>query len=237
MTRDVQNSKELSTYAVLSSQPRQKILSILTKGNKSVEELANEVKLETITVRYHLKALMNAGLVEELHERGKRRRGRYPTLYKLSERVSINFPKRQYMLLSDLLIQGLLASMGEEQAHRILLEVGKKSGVEMGETLMRKHGISRWTPELFKKHFVEGLLVDFGVEAETLKLNDSEIIVREYTCPFLELALKHPSVVCDALDRGLHQGLRKVLGRGSKIDRLRCQGHGDPYCEYHVKLR
>lgn len=104
----------------------------------------------------------------------------------------------------------------------------------MGD-LVAKQGVKEWTPDVFRVVFVEGLLKELGTEPEVVAMQEKEVVYRERNCIFLEVALKHPEIICDGLDAGFYDGIIRGMGQGVEGERLKCKGHGDPYCEYSVK--
>jgi len=84
----------------MSSRSRLQMLDLVSRRTMSIEELSREVSLKTIIVRHHVNMLKSMGLVEEqAEERPKigRRVLRYQSTQKT---MSIQYPKRQYELLS-----------------------------------------------------------------------------------------------------------------------------------------
>lgn len=215
----------------LSSGARLRILSALLKGPKDIKSLVRQVGLGRTAVRYHLQTLMRQGLAETREEGGGV--GRPRLLYRTAERaVQISFPTRQYMFLSETLVNGMRTSLGDERAKRVLARiVGEASEVLVKDHATRMH-VAAWTPELFARHVVMGLLSSFGSQPEVVNASRRGVLFREYNCPFKELALKYPEMICDVMDAAHISGMAKALGRRVKARRLKCAGHNDPYCEY-----
>ena len=220
----------------VASAPRRAVLDLVSRMPSSVPEIARRVGLEPISVRFHLKKMLEAGLIEEVKQRGGV--GRPRSLYRASKkRFEVAFPPRSYMQLADLLLRALTASSGHDQVARDVRKAGKKLGSELGRDLRMRTGISRWDGVSLKKHLVEGLLEDFGTQPETVRFSKKSIQYRVNNCPFKELALRYPRIVCEQLDDTINASLVRELCREIDWRKLKCAGHGDSYCEYVATLR
>jgi len=223
---------EAEAYRALSSKSRLDILKMLYKKPMSVEEIAEKLRLQPITIRHHLQSLEEAGFIEAFEERAGSV-GRPKIFYKIiKEPPLISFPKRRYMTLTNFLINSVQMVLGTDKAKKILT----KAGIEMGENTIKRleseNAVREWTPKLFEQLFVRDYLEDAGSEPEIVEITDKKIIYRLYNCLFFELAVKMPEVMCDVLHESFHQGLAKATGKPMKINRVTCMAKGDPYCEH-----
>jgi predicted ArsR family transcriptional regulator len=219
-------------YEALSSEARLLILNCLAASSKTVAELSRELNLHPATVRYHLKTLEATGLVEESSREKGVRSGRPMVRYRMAAGKRIHgFPRRQYEMLSDMFLNRLREELGEEGLMRTLVEIGRESGITMIKDLQSRGSVKEWTPELFAKLFVEQTLREMGVIAETRKTDQALVVYREYVCPFQELAVKYPREICEAMDEGFTEGMCEAMGSGVEGAKIKCIGHGDPYCE------
>jgi len=220
------------SYEALSSEARMLILNCLAAASKTVVDLSKELDLHPATVRYHLKTLEAAGLIEEASREKGVRSGRPMVRYRMAAGKRIHgFPRRQYEMLSDLFLTRLREQLGEERLMKTLAEIGRESGRTTIRELKARGNITEWTPELFSKLFVDQTLREMGVIAETRKSDQAHVVFREYTCPFQELAMKYPREMCEAMDEGFTEGLCEAMGPGIEGAKIKCLGHGDPYCE------
>lgn len=227
----------VGVFKALSSASRWNILKTLSTKPMSITEIAEEVALKPITVRHHLQTLIQEGLVE-IHEEIRGVVGRPEVYYRVADRsIMVSFPERDYLLLSGLLVDGLSAHLGEEQAKQIFTKIGEEAGVAYVNGLAAEHGIEEWTAESFGRIFVEGLLNEMGTKPEIVSQDENEITYLERNCLFLELAKSNPEPVCNGLDSGFHAGIVKGLGPDVEGKRLKCMGHGDGYCEYHLRWK
>lgn len=219
----------------LSSKSRWKILGLLFERAMSISEIAKRAGLQPINVRYHLQPLIQIGLVEA-YEEAHGVVGRPETYYRITgKHVDVCFPRRHYMFLSEITVNGLQATLGVVKATEISTRIGEEAGEDILKGLATKHNVKEWAPEVFRKFFVQGLLKELGTEPEVVMTSKREVLFRERNCLFQEVALKHPEIICDGLDAGFYGGITKIMGQGVKARRLRCMGHGDPYCEYSIK--
>jgi predicted ArsR family transcriptional regulator len=221
-------------FKALSSNSRWEILNALADDPKDINEIADRVGLKAITVRHHLNSLTQAGLVEPLPER-KGGVGRPTTIYRITgDNVRVSFPHRDYFLLNQIIIGGLSEILGGEATKDVLQRVAVKAGFDYIEKIAFENGVERWTLDSFRRLFVEGLLKEMGVNPEVVSQDENEFIFQESNCLFFELAKENPELVCNALDQGFHEGIVKALGPDFEGERLKCMGHGDPYCRYKI---
>jgi len=219
-------------FAVLASHVRYDILQALTVNPKTVRELTQELRMHRLTVRYHINFLLREGLVEEVHGSRPGTAGRPPVLYRTSRHARVpGFPPRRFELIAQSALATLLEALGQGDARARLFAKGKQVGSMSIKALGEANGVKRWTPDAYDQHMLKGSYREMGVTTEVLRKSSNEIHYRAFGCPFLELAEQMPEVVCDALDNGFHAGVTDGLG-AVQTTRLRCMGHGDPFCEY-----
>lgn len=213
----------------LASVRRRSILDLLAREPSSVTEIARKVDLKPISVRFHLRKMRDLGLIEEVKQKGPVGRPRY--LYRATKKqVEVGYPPRSYMQLASLLLGALAKNPDQQRVSKDIRSVGEKLGAGMGRSLKPK--APKWDALLLKEHFVEGVLEDFGAEPESVKVSKNSIQYRVNNCPFRELAVKYPQVVCEQLDDTVNASLLRELDRGIDWRKLRCVGYGDSYCEY-----
>jgi len=223
---------ERKAYEALSSASRLEILKLLQKKPFSVEEIAGFSNLQPITVRHHLQSLEDAGFIESYEEK-KRTVGRPKVYYQIAkEPTIITYPKRHYLALSNFMIRTLQSLVGTERTKKFLVKVGKS----MGENVIRETGfendVREWSPEAFREFFIEGYLEESGAGPDIVSSGKDQIVYRLHNCPFFELSVKMPEMMCDTLHEAFDIGVCSAMGGKSKIIRLTCKGHGDPYCEH-----
>ncbi len=222
---------EPQAYKALANKSRLEILHLLYKRPMSVEEIAEEINLQPITVRHHLRILEEAGLImQKEHRIGKA--GRPCVKYEILKSFHpLSFPKRQYLTLLTFLVKIIDLSLGEKKA----IELFKKAGFEMGLNILKKleakYDIKEWTPETFKEFFIEKYLREEGFEPEIIEVN-KKVAYRLHNCVFFELALDKPEIICDIFHESFNKGVSSALENKVRFLRLKCLAHGDPYCEH-----
>ena len=216
----------LETYA---SSPRRGILDLVSRYPSSVQEIGKEVGLRPVSVRFHLRRLLRLGLVEEVKQKGALGRPRY--LYRATNRrFEVAFPKRNYMQLASILLGTLATDPDQAKVSARLRSEGTKLGTELGRKM--KEEKREWDGFSLKQHFVDGLLEEFGAKPETVACSKGSIRYRVNNCPFRELAVKYPQMICEQLDDAMNSSLLLELDRHIDWRKLKCAGHGDSYCEY-----
>jgi len=207
------------------------ILTHLYRQDLDVEELAKRTNLQSITVRHHLRALRQAGFIEEVQSR-QMRAGRPRSVFRIApSRSVLSFPKRQYLSLADALVRSLQFFVGKRKAKQMLVWIGKKMGQEALRHLSDQFGIEKWTPESYSEYIVKKYFREMGAEPEVLSADAKKVVFRMHNCLFHELAQKNPELICDILHVSFHEGLFEAMGKSVNVSRPMCMGHGDPYCE------
>jgi len=223
---------EAEAYKALSSKSRIDILKLLYRKSMSVEEIAEKLSLQPITIRHHLQSLVEAGFIEATEERAGSV-GRPKIYYRIvKEPPLVSYPKRRYLMLSNYIINTLRFVVGESQAKKILRKAGLEMGEHTAKGLESEHEIREWSLKAYELFFVKDYLEEMGAEPEIVEASDNKIVYRLYNCLFFELSVKMPEIMCDVLHESFYEGLIKAMGKEVKINRLTCMSKSDPYCEH-----
>lgn len=219
---------------VLSCKSRLEILNSLSKGKKTVAQISEETGLSCMTVRFHLKTLIKAGIVKQSDVRRSGHAGRPSIYYELARSLTIiSFPPRHYYLLSYAAISALKEVLGELKAKSALYKIGIQLGQHLKDELEKTLRESSWSIDCVVSNISSILLKMVGVIAEPLKFNDNEIIFRFYNCPFEEIAKNFSSMVCEGFDKGLYEGFSIYSSdKGIRWRRLKSVTKGDDFCEF-----
>ena len=223
---------ELVVAKALSDELSWKILNLLVGRELSATEIRKHLRVPAATIRGSLKQLIGAGMVA-VQTKLAASRETVRTFRLTGIARSVGFPPRNYLYLSESIINSLRASLGEEGARTVLRDIGIRLGEGAAQTLVSRTGRTRWDPPTYSKHFVAGFLSEMGFNPQIIKLGKKGLVYCERNCLFEDLATKYPGLVCDVLDRAVHEGMDKMAG--TRTTRLRCKGHGDPVCEYSIK--
>jgi len=223
---------EAEAYRALSSKSRMDILKLLYRKPMSVEEIAEKLKLQPITIRHHLQSLVEAGFIEAFEERAGSV-GRPKIFYKIvKEPPLVSFPKRRYMALTNFMITTLQSVLGMDRTKKVLRKVGFDMGENTIKRLESENAVKEWSLRAFAQLFIKDYLEDAGTEPEIVEITDNKVVYRLYNCMFFELAVKMPEVMCDVLHESFHEGVANALGKHVKINRVTCMAKGDTYCEH-----
>ncbi len=222
-------------YRALASKSRADILKLMYKKPHNIEELAEKLKLQPITVRHHIQSLMEAGLLESREERSGKS-GRPTNYYRIAKSLPlVNFPERRYFLLSSFLVDTILHDIGEQKTKEMIAKAGYEMGKETVRTLEQERRVKQWSPKEFAEIFVKGYLEETGAEPEIISESDKRVIYRLHNCIFSELALKNPGLICDILHKRFHQGVCAAMRKNLRDSQKTCMGHGDVFCEHAVE--
>ena len=186
---------------LLDEPSRARVFELLSAAPEGLDarELAERSGLHANTVRWHLGALAEAGLVASRPE-ANGRPGRPHVVYRATAEASAE--PENYRLLAGLLATSLARSAG-----------GAADAEAAGETWGAQVVPPAETPEERARAVVR-LLADEGFRPQ---LAGDELRMRR--CPFHELALTHGHVVC-GLHLGLVRGALAASGSGLEVTSL-----------------
>lgn len=197
---------------------REKILQTLLRAPRStINELAEAVGINPISVRHHLTNLQMEGLVEAEEERHGV--GRPRLVYLLTEDGLERFPTRYLRLTTRLLSQ-----MKEKLPGAVVGELFKDVATGLAdqhEESLRGLGVED------RLDLVKTLLAEEGFVVEWEK-KDDEYHIHEITCPYLQVGQQHPEIC--AVDETLISRMLAV-----PANKIRCILSGASHCTYVVK--
>lgn len=158
----------------------------------TVETLASELVLHPNTVRFHTRALIDEGLIEQHSERtgGK---GRPRAIFRATE-LGARSGERNFELLSKILVEHVAGQVADP------VRVATAAGRSWGATLRDEAPGS-----LSGVQAVTAFLDEMGFEPVS-QAPAAPGEVHLFNCPFRELADAHEDVVC-AVHRGLLEGM------------------------------
>lgn len=206
-----EREQTLRRHRALADPSRARILAELAdQGPLDARELADRVGLHVNTVRVHLNALAEAGLVESetLPPQG---RGRPRVAYRASAAAGEEGGRR-YRLLAEILT-ALVARFGADAAEQ-LEEIGEAWGHYLVDApppyakLADEDALDR----------LVGLLAEIGFQPQIEESGRGRRILMR-PCPFLELARAHQEVICP-IHLGLMRGALAELGARTRATKL-----------------
>ncbi|MHB0967522.1 MAG: winged helix-turn-helix transcriptional regulator [Chloroflexi bacterium] len=198
---------------------RERILQTLLNNPKStINDLANSVGINAISVRHHLNSMLADGLVtseEERHGVGRPR-----LVYYLTDEGLERFPTRYFRLANRLLdqLKGALPASAIESLFSTM-------ATELADEHARQTKNMSFEEKL---NFLKKLLAEEGFIVEWEKVGD-DYHIREITCPYLQVGQEHPQVCL--VDQTL---ISMVLSIPAQ--KISCVLSGDNHCTYVVPM-
>jgi predicted ArsR family transcriptional regulator len=160
---------------------RGRIVLLLRRASRTVEELASALELTDNAVRSHLATLERDGLVAQ---QGVRRGASKPSYtYALAPASERPFPKAYGTVLRQLL-EALPERLAPDEVDALLRQVGRRLGAAQGAP-----------PGDLEARLAVAVAVlgDLGGLAE-LERGDGEFVIRGYSCPLAAAVPGHPEV-------------------------------------------
>ncbi|MFH2132868.1 MAG: winged helix-turn-helix transcriptional regulator [bacterium] len=198
---------------------RDKILQILLQQQRcTINELADAVGINPISVRHHISKLEALGQVsshEENHGVGRPRR-----IYFLTNSGMEEFPQR-YLTLSIRLLENLKETLPETTMAKLFHEIA--AGMVDDHTAQVDLENLDFRERLA---LISSLLENEGFSIE-VNTNDNGIQIKETSCPYKHVGEEHPEICM--VDQAI---IEKVLAIA--IEKTHCVLNGDQYCAYQA---
>jgi predicted ArsR family transcriptional regulator len=196
---------------------RDQILEILLKRQRcTINELAEIVEINPISVRHHISKLEAQGKVsseEEKHGVGRPRR-----VYFLTNTGMEQFPHR-YLTLSIRLLEQLKETLPKATVKKLFKEIA----ADMVNDHTTQVDLSQL--DLSERvTLISRLLQNEGFTIEVAS-NDHGFEIKETSCPYKHVGVEHPEICL--VDETI---IEKVLA--VDIQKTHCVLNGDPYCAY-----
>ncbi len=197
---------------------RERVLHTLLANERcTINELAEAVDINPISVRHHISRLEAEGLVtsaEERHGVGRPRR-----LYFLTEKGRERFPTR-YIRLTLRLLEQLKENMPQAMVAKLFSQMAKDLADEYA---YKVDGLSMEE----RLQLVQQLLTAEGFQIEWEQQGD-QYLLREINCPYYHIGQNHPEVC--VIDQTL---IATLLGMPTT--KVQCMLNGDAHCTYVLK--
>ncbi len=192
--------------------------TLLTRKRCTINELADAVEINPISVRHHISKLQADGLVDSAEERhgvGRPRR-----LYFLTEDGMERFPTR-YLKLTLRLLEQLKETLPTNLVSKLFAQMAQEMAAEYAEELDGLNMEQRL--DLVKDVLTgEGFTVDWERQGDQYQ-------IREASCPYFYVGQNHPEVC--SVDQTLISTVLSV-----PAEKIKCLLQGDNYCTYIVML-
>jgi predicted ArsR family transcriptional regulator len=199
---------------------RDKILqTLLTHPQSTINDLAEAVNINSISVRHHLTNLQVDGFVKAEEERHGV--GRPRLVYSLTEEGLEKFPTR-YLQLTNRLLSQLKQILPENQIQTIFTQIGKSIVEDQADTIKNMS---------FEKKldFIKEILDEQGFAIEWEKIGN-DYRINEVACPFYHVGQLHPEVC--TMDQALISSILSI-----PTEKIECVLDGDTHCSYIVKQK
>jgi predicted ArsR family transcriptional regulator len=202
-----------------SKNTRDRVLhTLLINRQCTINELAESVDINPISVRHHIARLEADGLVssaEERHGVGRPRRN-----YFLTDKGRELFPTR-YVRLTLRLLQQLKDSLPTPIVNQLFANMAENMAAEYSQEF---NGLSIEAKLNFIKHLLtsEGFTVDWERHGDFFQ-------IRETNCPYYHIGQDHPEIC--SIDQTL---ISTVLSLPA--EKIRCMLHGDENCTYLIPV-
>ncbi len=201
------------------SNTRERILRVLLERQRStVNELAEAVGINPISVRHHVNKLEAEGLIaweDERHGIGRPRR-----VYYLTEAGLEKFPSR-YVQLTVRLLKQLKATLPPDVVARLFRQMAEELAAELAAGVDLKQLDLPQRLDLVSRLLErEGFTVEWEDEGE-------RFVLREKTCPYYRIGQEHPEVCL--MDETLIATVLDV-----PAEKVQCILQGDHVCTYAI---
>jgi DeoR family transcriptional regulator, suf operon transcriptional repressor len=197
---------------------KDKILQTLLRHPKvTINELAEAVEINPISVRHHLTNLQMEGLIEA--EEVRHGVGRPRLVYSLTQDGMERFPTK-YLRLTTRLLTQMKETMPAPVVAKLFNQIAEDLASEYSSQIQ---GLSMEE----RLEFVKELLAQEGFTVEWEK-KGSEYQIHEISCPYYQIGVAHPEVC--TVDQTL---ISKMLALPA--NKVQCILDGGSHCTYVVQ--
>ena len=202
---------------IQSESTRERVLkTLLTQEQCTINELAQAVDINPISVRHHITKLQSEGLVhstEERHGVGRPRR-----VYFLTEEGRERFPQR-YLRLTLRLLEQLKETMPQQMVDKLFTQMAQDLANEYKDELDGL-AIEERLDLVMELLTNEGFTIDWEQRGDTYQ-------IRETSCPYFHVGQDHPEVC--KIDQTLISTILNV-----PTQKIKCKLNGDAHCIFIV---
>ncbi len=196
---------------------RDRILqNLLNHPNATINDLAEAVGINAISVRHHLTSLQAENLVtaeEERHGVGRPR-----LVYMLTEKGLERFPTR-YLSLTNRLLDQMKESLPPAAIHKLFTAMAEEIAADYSQQV-KSYSVEE------KLDFIKTLLAQEGFLVEWER-QGNDYHINEISCPYYHVGQAHPEVC--TVDQTL---ISQVLS--IPVQKINCVLHGDTHCTYVI---
>ena len=192
--------------------------TLLTRQKCTINQLAEAVGINPISVRHHVTKLEASGMItfeEERHGVGRPHR-----LYFLTDKGMEQFPTR-YLRLTVRLLSQLKDTLPDSMINHLFAQIADEMVDEYSSELDL-----RALPLEQRLDIVQDLLSREGFTIDW-KRKDDEYLIQETSCPYYHVGQTHPEIC--TVDETLISSVLSV-----PVEKVNCILNGDSYCTYVV---
>lgn len=197
---------------------RQQILEILKrKGEVTVQELSQELRLTSVTIRHHLEILRSEGYITDPEVHRSSRPGRPRYAYRLTSTAADLFPTN-YSGLANALLEALDTSLPGESREELLAAVGRQLAAGAGDL-----------PTDHEKRLdqVIAYIKQLGFVARWERDEEGAYHIFVCNCPYHYVAHSHPEIC--RIDEVMLSQLT-----GAQLIRTEERASEDAFCKYEL---
>lgn len=191
-------------------------LLLRNKHGFTIEEIVQKLNITRTAVVQHLNALIRDGYVAR--DAAVATGGRPSAIWRLSERGAHLFPKH-YDLISLKAFEALIAAVGEDEARRILNQLGRGLGEGLAKELAGRP-LKERIPEIV------AAMEELGFDAEEAGEGAPEI--KAFNCVYHSLAKARPEIC--TLDLAFLSE-----ASGAEVEHVCCMAKGANECRFRFR--
>ena len=212
--------QDLSNGSIAMKSTRDVVLQTLLLNNRcTINELAEAVGINPISVRHHIAKLEAENLVvsqEERHGVGRPRR-----VYFLTQKGMEHFPSR-YVQMSIRLLEQLKQTISSTDVKNLFSKIGEDIVADHTDpTQLGGLSLEKRLDLMQEVLSHEGFIVSWDREGDTYHIH-------EISCPYFHIGQTHPEIC--ALDQTI---ISKVLV--VPVEKIKCVLKDGEHCTYTVK--
>jgi len=204
----------------LTGSPAGEVLTLLQrKGTATVKELEEAMEVTATAVRQQLMVLLAEGFIEQNTENIGR--GRPKHVYSLTAKGRALFP-HYYDEFTNSLLREILFVEGPGKVEELLTRMGRRMAEQYAQHINSPLPQER-AVALTEMLNAKGILAEVNVGHDTIE-------IREYTCPYYELAREHRAI-CE-MELGM---MERVINL--PVELVSCTLDGHHGCQFKIASR
>ena len=198
---------------------RQRIIELLKEREEAtVDELATEVEMTPMAVRYHLNVLQADNLITAPLVRHQNGPGRPQQIYRLTAAADELFPE-DYYSLTNYLLDELNVQLNKSDLADLFSKIACRLASE-APAPQKDQSFEERLRDAIAFLSQKGFVVDWEVEGDVYKIHT-------HSCPYRQVVKAHQEIC--SLDRHVLSAMLNVTP-----SRVSCFALGDDHCTYQI---